>query len=344
MRADSNPVDVVRVGWDLSRNARRIRAAWNERESKRGLRSDCNVRHSHQESWSIMRTVEFASRFVRTSLCVGVACVVLCSTAANAQIAPIPEPTPVSDVRTPGWLGVALEDANDGSGAEIRRVIPGAPADRAQLRRGQVITAVQDVPARSADEVISLVSAQPAGVQIRISLRDGSNLDVELDARPADLGEIAQRLVGRPIPHVLVEDVRTGGLIPLHASTGTVTLIEFWATWCGPCHMSIPGMRAIRAHYGAEELRIIAVTDEDADTVLPFIVEAQLSYDVALDLNDDANAAMWVPALPTWFLVDADGTILAVESGMGGLTRLVRPIESAIEAARRDADAPPHEP
>lgn len=94
-----------------------------------------------------------------------------------------------------------------------------------------------------------------------------------------------------------------------------VYVIEFWATWCGPCRAAIPHLNELQRHYEADGLRVIGVTDENEQTVRSFLQGqgSNINYTIAIDNNKGTSRA-WMNAaglngIPASFIVDDRGKI-----------------------------------
>lgn len=91
-----------------------------------------------------------------------------------------------------------------------------------------------------------------------------------------------------------------------------ITLVEFWATWCGPCRTSIPHLTKL-AKANPGKLAVVGLSNEDAATVTPFVGRMGAQMDYHIGLADEALHAAYmegVPGIPHAFLIGADGTVL----------------------------------
>ena len=93
---------------------------------------------------------------------------------------------------------------------------------------------------------------------------------------------------------------------------GKVVFLNFWATWCGPCRAEMPSMEALHISYREKGFEILAVNSgENQAQVLAFMTGNQLSFPVALDMDGKVSITYGVQAIPTSFLIDREGKIIA---------------------------------
>jgi peroxiredoxin len=94
---------------------------------------------------------------------------------------------------------------------------------------------------------------------------------------------------------------------------GKVVLVNFWATWCPPCRKEMPDLQALYDKYKDQGFIVLALSDEEATKVAPFIEERKISYPVLLDPGRHVNDAFIVEGIPKSFCLrscgQAGGTI-----------------------------------
>jgi len=92
---------------------------------------------------------------------------------------------------------------------------------------------------------------------------------------------------------------------------GKVVMVNFWATWCPPCRKEMPDIQALYDKYKEEGLVVLAISDEDASKVQPFIAEKRISYPVLLDPKSKVHEAFRIQGIPKTFIYDRDGKLVA---------------------------------
>jgi thiol-disulfide isomerase/thioredoxin len=107
-----------------------------------------------------------------------------------------------------------------------------------------------------------------------------------------------------------------GKPITLAALQGKVVLLNFWATWCGPCRAEIPDLVALQERYDGR-LQIIGlnVDDEEAD-IQQYVKETKINYPVAMTSNEVRRQFGGIPALPTSFVLDTEGRVVQKHVGL----------------------------
>ncbi len=99
-----------------------------------------------------------------------------------------------------------------------------------------------------------------------------------------------------------------GETLSLSDLRGEVVVLDFWATWCGPCAMAMPGLQALSEELSAEPFRVIGVnTWENADPAA-FADENGITYTIVV-AGDSVAAEYGVTAIPTFYVISPEGTI-----------------------------------
>ena len=108
-----------------------------------------------------------------------------------------------------------------------------------------------------------------------------------------------------------------GKPVTLADSHGKVILLNFWATWCGPCRAEIPDLIELQNKY-KDHLQILGlvVDDDDSDAIKQFTEKFGINYPVAIAGNDVRFQYGGIAALPTSFVLDAEGRIVQKHEGL----------------------------
>jgi thiol-disulfide isomerase/thioredoxin len=119
-----------------------------------------------------------------------------------------------------------------------------------------------------------------------------------------------------PAPHFKLETLE-GKPLRLADYQGKVILLNFWATWCGPCRAEIPDLVELQNKY-KDQLQIIGlvVDDDDEDAIKKFVDEYKINYPVAVATEELRSDYGGIPALPTSFLLDAQGRVVQKHEGL----------------------------
>jgi peroxiredoxin len=144
-----------------------------------------------------------------------------------------------------------------------------------------------------------------------------------------------------------------GKVVHLSDYKGKVVLLDFWATWCGPCKIEIPWFMELQRKNKDKGFEVlgVAMDDEGWEAVKPYIAKMGVNY--RMMIGNDTTAQMYggVDALPTTFLIDRTGKIAAVHVGLtskkdfeDGIEQLLKdssPAPGGIVRDRDSADVPP---
>lgn len=106
------------------------------------------------------------------------------------------------------------------------------------------------------------------------------------------------------------------GQYSLESSLGRVTYLDYWASWCGPCRISLPALNEIYQELRDQGLDILAVSvDVVEEDALDFLKKYPVNYPVLLDSKGDIAKAYGVNGMPSGYLIDQNGIIRDVHIG-----------------------------
>ncbi len=136
-------------------------------------------------------------------------------------------------------------------------------------------------------------------------------------------------LPGQPAPDLRLPKA-DGTVVSIAANRGKVVLVDFWASWCGPCKASFPALDALYGDLRSRGLEVIAVNvDERREDAAAFLLDQPHAMTVVFDPNGDGPLAYGVKAMPTSFLIGRDGIVRFVHTGYTA---------KAIDAYRREIE------
>ncbi len=131
-------------------------------------------------------------------------------------------------------------------------------------------------------------------------------------------------LSGDPAPDFTLSDLQ-GKQVVLSQHAGEVVVLNFWATWCGPCKQEIPAFAKFHTEHPEIPLYGISVDDKLSTKQLEVHSERLgINYPVLHDRYSIASSDYGVQNLPTTIVVGADGTVIAAHAGALTLSRLER--------------------
>ncbi len=134
-----------------------------------------------------------------------------------------------------------------------------------------------------------------------------------LPTHPAGLLRVAERVgvkLGEEAPNFQLRDL-DGNVVSLAQLRGKIVLINFWATWCGPCRVEMPAMEQLYRTFSRKDFEILAVSTDlqGAAVTRPFQQEIGLTFPILHDSDFRTGLAYGARTLPMTFLVDRHGII-----------------------------------
>lgn len=132
------------------------------------------------------------------------------------------------------------------------------------------------------------------------------------------------------VPLKLLENKAPGQAASIADYKGKLVYLDFWASWCGPCRVSLPILNEIRKEYGARGFEVVAVNvDENLDDALGFLEKRPVDYPILLDPKGTMPKLYDVKGMPTAYLIDENGTVLYKHVGFKKKDR--KKIESLLD-------------
>ena len=145
-------------------------------------------------------------------------------------------------------------------------------------------------------------------------LTKGYNPSLVTEADSAEMQQNETKSEAVPAPDFTVYDA-DGNAVKLSDFYGKPMIINFWASWCGPCRMEMPEFQSAYDEYGDEiNFVIVNMTDGQRETVESasgFIADSGYTFPVYYDTDMDAASTYGVYSLPTTYFADSDGNLVA---------------------------------
>ena len=244
-----------------------------------------------------------------------------CAAAPPPTAKPAPAPAPVAPAADPwsakapatgrpAWIGIWP----DPQSTRVLQVVPGGPASRAGIQLGDELVTIDGHATTDGRQIVELVRTLPSGKPVSFVVRRGGKqwtLTVTPDERPTVM---AATLADKPAPAFALASPAGGAPVKLADQAGHVVVLEFWATWCGPCSITSPHLDDWHRKYA--DLRVIGITDEDAQLVQQYVTDHGYGYQIAIDADDRTNRDYLVEGLPTIVVIDKTGIVRYVHIGV----------------------------
>ncbi|MBO4829837.1 MAG: redoxin domain-containing protein [Fibrobacter sp.] len=162
-------------------------------------------------------------------------------------------------------------------------------------------------------------------------LRDGKRipLTVTLTERPDDISSLTGSAIGSKMAEFGKNFYKNG---EKRLEAPKATLLDFWATWCGPCRKTLPVLAQMYNKYSSQGLEVIGISSEQTKPLLAFYKKQHAS---PYPLYRDADQGLWrrygIHAVPTLMLLDSNGYIKRVWSGAPSFEMLEKLVLEVLE-------------
>ncbi len=139
------------------------------------------------------------------------------------------------------------------------------------------------------------------------------------------VAKLERQIMKQPAPDFSLTDL-DGKKVSLKSLKGKTVIIDFWATWCGPCKASFPGMqKALELYKDNNDVQFLFINswengEDKKENAQQFLTDNNYPFHVLLDLDNKVIEDYRVSGIPTKFVVDKDGNIRFMKVGFSGNT------------------------
>lgn len=141
--------------------------------------------------------------------------------------------------------------------------------------------------------------------------------------------KMKNQLAGKMAPDFALTDIQ-GKTIKVSDLKGKTVLLDFWATWCGPCGADGPSLDKLYQKYGGKSLVIIGVSvNEERSIVQKFLSEHPHEYSIALTTENEMPRPYQIGVFPTYIVIDSEGNLVSATEGDKGFSELRKMLKKA---------------
>ena len=228
------------------------------------------------------------------------------------------------------WLGLGIEKGK--TGVRVTQVLPQSPCATADIHPGDEVLSVSGTAVADPVQLIKAVRAAGVGATAALEVLSpqgkSRRLSVVLGPKP-DMDQLQRSvLLGKQAPDFTPKVLSGKPMGALSSLQGDVVLLDFFASWCGPCMRALPEISALHRRLSPRGLRVVGVSNESADIIRHVIDEHALPYTVTMDADGQAARGYQVFALPTLVVIDRKGQVRHV--ALADLDSAVQEIETAL--------------
>lgn len=221
------------------------------------------------------------------------------------------------------WIGVAIGEHPDG--VLVKQALEGTPAQKAGLKSGDIIMKIDDVKMKTPPQMIEYIRSKGVGHKVSLAIKTAAGKNetrtLKLVAKP-DLIDLAKsNLLDKKAPNIELKFATSSDKSFDLSKQKKVTILEFWATWCGACAMAWPLINDFAKKN--KNINVVAISADEKIKLRKYIKmgteKGVLSEAIKIlgDETKEITAKYFVPALPMFFVVDKKQVVRHIGIGTG---------------------------
>jgi len=142
----------------------------------------------------------------------------------------------------------------------------------------------------------------------------------------------ADPAIGSVAPEFSLKSVPDGQTVTLSSLRGKAVVVNFWATWCGPCKIEMPWLVDLQKKYGDQGLQIVGITKDDSDeaTIAKFTKKMGVNYTILVGNQQVQDSYGGISGLPTSFFLNRSGKVVHEIVGLDSESKFEDAIKKAL--------------